>query len=131
MVMAVPPLDPLTSPFRSTEKNQMPPLICIEPISFPPITCKRGSEALNHLITQIYRWALHPQQEVEDLDSDDAIFYTVNFQYIHCYIIKHRHETIFSYFLSIFHYCDHIVCFFVILDIRVPKWVDEFLRIST
>lgn len=42
MIMAVPPFDPLTSLFTSTEKNQMPTLICMEPISFPPVTRRRG-----------------------------------------------------------------------------------------
>ena len=53
MIMAVPPLDPFTSPFRSTEKNQMPTLICIEPISFPPVTCKRGERLWIPLITTV------------------------------------------------------------------------------
>lgn len=38
----------ITSPFMSIEKNQMPTLICMEPISYPPVTRKRL--CLNHLI---------------------------------------------------------------------------------
>lgn len=54
-IMALPPPDLFTSPFRSTEKNQMPSLICIQPICSPPVTEKGEKGWESHHYT-LHNW---------------------------------------------------------------------------
>lgn len=98
MIMAAPPLDPLTSPFGSTEKNQMPTLIWIEPISFPPVTRKSeerlwitllSTEELGICFFHIYRRVSHLQQEVRELSSLSWMTAFVNTQLCHFNNMEH------------------------------------------